>query len=83
MSWGQFARATNPKTCWHCEHFDEIGGCQKFVCKNFRDTKEFIDTEIAKQKCVYEKKQAKYPDKYPNPYKPYGWLKNARKEHKI
>ena len=42
---------------------------------------EYLKFEIAKQKCVYEKKQAKYPEQYPNPYKPYGWLaKFARKE---
>lgn len=80
MGWGHLARLTNPKTCWNCKDFQELGGCSKYVCRDFNDREEFINTEIAKQKCVYEKKQAKYPEQYPNPYKPYGWLKNARKD---
>ena len=81
MSWPQFARATNPKTCLSCEHFYDIGGCTKYVAPTSAMGAEYLKFEIAKQKCVYEKKQAKYPEQYPNPYKPYGWLaKFARKE---
>lgn len=78
MGWGHYTRLITPKTCWHCEYFEDLGGCRKYVCKNINDTEEFIQVEIAKQKCVYEKKQAKYPEQYPKPYEPYGWLADKK-----
>lgn len=74
--WGHLARLTNPKTCWHCKFFEEFGHCTKYPHKeSMLDRETYLKVEDSRRKCVYEKKQQKYPDAYPNKYVPFQWLK--------